>query len=575
MADDDVSKRLDMSLDDIVASGGSGGGNSKVLAGLAKKLGVNGTEIAFLRDFPLHVQESIAANFDSTGTKDGNLIGRLEAYARGVARKMGVKLPTSFARPIRSAASLETEGGVPKPSAALTNYVRKLELGEGDEKDLVLDLISTLAEDMQVEIMKNFDSAGTKDGNVWRRLFSYIRSLWLRRLVVDPETSEFIKDLDEEVQIEVIMRFDPTGTKDGHFSARLHRFATLCSANASRAGKTSSRESRGAAPPVGAGRGQGPLALPPSSTRIKRRSGGWSDIPRFRRQWDLDDDAVELLEALPQEVLHQVITGFDGSNTRDGDVVARFLGYVRLHWSKHYELDEECLFALKRLPPEGQFIIFTEFDPTGCRDGNVAARLRGYLKKVEVQMERELGDSVGSASWYQAPPTRTSSGGSASSRQPDRATRNAIRNFVRQQELDDSCRSLLESVHDPDVLATVLEEFDPRGTKDGNMLGRLKAYVTLVSNQSRRGELSAGSRRKDDYDYDYDYEDWGHGRSDRSGRYPPQRRKERGSEQRGAKGGSYARDYNDWWEGSRKRSDRSYDSYGSQDRGKRLRSDWY
>ena len=38
--------------------------------------------------------------------------------------------------------------------------------------------------------------------------------------------------------------------------------------------------------------------------------------------------------------IQQVMAGFDGRSTRDGNVSGRFLGYARSKWSKNLELDD-------------------------------------------------------------------------------------------------------------------------------------------------------------------------------------------------------------------------------------------
>ena len=68
-----------------------------------------------------------------------------------------------------------------------------------------------------------------------------------------------------------------------------------------------------------------------------------------------------------------MLNGFDVSSTRDGYIAGRFLGYVRSKWARHLELDEQCCYAIKRLPQEGQVMCITQFDPRSTRDGTSVA----------------------------------------------------------------------------------------------------------------------------------------------------------------------------------------------------------
>ncbi|CAE7598907.1 unnamed protein product, partial [Symbiodinium sp. CCMP2456] len=66
---------------------------------------------------------------------------------------------------------------------------------------------------------------GTRDGNVRSRFLSFVRGMWCRRLGVNREVTEFLRDLPEDIQVGVLKEFDPRGTKDGNVSARLYSFA--------------------------------------------------------------------------------------------------------------------------------------------------------------------------------------------------------------------------------------------------------------------------------------------------------------------------------------------------------------
>ncbi|CAJ1440065.1 unnamed protein product [Effrenium voratum] len=230
-----------------------------------------------------------------------------------------------------------------------------------------------------------------------------------------------------------------------------------------------------------------------------------SSLDEFVRQWGLESWALQVVKALPREVQQEVLHGFDGSSTRDGNISRRFLGYVRSKWGQHYELDEDCLFAMKKMPEEGQVLCLTTFDPSLTRDGNISARLRSFLWKVEAQIKEGDRGYKGRTGYdrfngyhkytkytYEAEAynyNKMSSGYC-----PEH--RDAILKFVSQWNLDLAVGAYLESLKDPDVVARVLEEFDPVGTQDGNVLSRLKAFVRLLCSRRKRGELEEYPRRR-------------------------------------------------------------------------------
>lgn len=55
--------------------------------GFARALGLESDEIAFLHEYPLQVRKAIISNFDASGSKDGNVLGRLQGYARHIANR--------------------------------------------------------------------------------------------------------------------------------------------------------------------------------------------------------------------------------------------------------------------------------------------------------------------------------------------------------------------------------------------------------------------------------------------------------------------------------------------------------
>lgn len=622
------------------------------MAAFGRELGVELEAVSFMRELPIEVQGSIIANFDPSGTKDGNVIGRLQAYARQVIKRNGLRLPDSFnnmpqprrdsapppAAPVGPLGALAHQhfaapvehatgsappwtrpgggsGGGMASGESIWSFSERLGLG-----DAGASFLSGLPEELQQSVLRGFDPSGTKDGNVWGRLFGYCRSLWSRRLHLNEQASAFIRGLPEEVQMAVMLDFDATGSKDGNVSARLMQFAGYVA-------------SRGGAPPRGAaaapvGAPIAPLrppvpppalnlappgspiaefayslgvepdavafleALPeevqatllasfdPSSSKdgniwgrlfaFARRTwakhvgsdqitvahlkglpeeeqrrliiewtppsasvsnmghahpggnfGGLdrrSAVQQFVHHWGLDDRIAAFLHALPEMVRDHVVSGFDGSGTKDGNVWGRLLGFIRATWARSLGLDQASVATIKALPEDAQMICLTDFDPSGTKDGNVAGRLQGFVRKAMAQAGHSsrgpggpgaAGTAIsGGSSGYgghaahASQPVHTGSYGghighagpgvdALAGRGPVRPARPglaadpAVQGFLARCGLDASAVSLLESLSE-EGLATAIHDFDPSGTKDGNVLGRLQGYVRLLNARRKR-----------------------------------------------------------------------------------------
>eukprot|EP00490_Sorites_sp_Unknown_P004755 CAMPEP_0114639720 /NCGR_PEP_ID=MMETSP0191-20121206/1319_1 /TAXON_ID=126664 /ORGANISM="Sorites sp." /LENGTH=506 /DNA_ID=CAMNT_0001851603 /DNA_START=39 /DNA_END=1559 /DNA_ORIENTATION=+ len=431
-------------------------------AELARRVQQPASRLKFLEPLPPKLLRIICENFDEAGTKDGQMLHRLEAYTRSVARRNQLTLePPSLPEVYAKHGS----------AAAVDKIVETFVKNDLELEDDMLDLIRCLERNLQIEVVEQFEVDGTRDGNVQHRFFSFIRGIWLRHLGVSREVSDLIRDCPDDLQAEIMKNFDPTGTKDGNLSARLHSFVTRSWRNSKK------------------------------SKAYKKHSK--KTLEGFVRYWKLEPWALEVLWALPLDVQDEVLNGFDGSCTRDGYVGGRFLGYARNRWTKYLKLDEDCCYAVKRLPEEGQVMCLTQFDPSSTRDGNVSARLRSFLWKVENKLADDADGTYDSYGW-----SGWSGGQNAQGWQPheswspqwheqayggykDAGMRDAILKFVARWNLDLAVGAYLEKLKDPDVVARVLEEFDPTGTQDGNVLFRLKSFVGLLCSRRKRGELNA------------------------------------------------------------------------------------
>jgi len=211
----------------------------------------------------------------------------------------------------------------------------------------------------------------------------------------------------------------------------------------------------------------------------------------------VDHEAAAFVQALPPVIRPDIIRGFDGSTSKDGNVWGRLLGFIRFKWQRTLGLDQECANIVKSLPERAQMICLTEFDPSGTKDGNVAGRLQGFVKRVlartgEAQPQRMaavappigFGGGGRPIARVGGPPARIGGAPARVGVQPARvggdggdSQRDAdIQNFLLRCGLDETAAPLLEELSE-EGLHKVLTNFDPSGTKDGNVLGRLEGYV--------------------------------------------------------------------------------------------------
>merc|ERR1711920_715522 len=115
-------------------------------------------------------------------------------------------------------------------------------------------------------------------------------------------------------------------------------------------------------------------------------------------------------------------------------------------------------------------LCLAEFDPSGTKDGNVAGRLQGFVKKVLV---RSGYSSRGAPTLMSPVPVAQYAQRPAPAAAPQRRRTQietveasaTIPDFIERCGLDESSTLFLEGLEE-DVLTKVLTEFDPSGTKD-------------------------------------------------------------------------------------------------------------
>merc|ERR1711933_570093 len=129
----------------------------------------------------------------------------------------------------------------------------------------------------------------------------------------------------------VIQEFNPAGTKDGNYWGRLLAFVARVArqkgASAAVAGhiatlrETASRTRQQVVPFIG-----------PDTDGVGDPDS--LNVSAFLKRIGVDESAAELLNSLPSDVLKAVINQFDPHGTKDGNMRARLEGYVRYQMKK-------------------------------------------------------------------------------------------------------------------------------------------------------------------------------------------------------------------------------------------------
>lgn len=427
----------------------------------SRRLGLTEPASTFVRGLPEEVQVAVILDFDATGSKDGNVSARLVQFANYlIARSTPSRAPVG-APPAQPQSVVQPVTSCMHPQAPVTDPLQPAQgsvIGEFAQA-LGLDASATvflqaLPEEVQSTVITTFDPSGTKDGNIWCRLLAFVRRVCVRYAGVDKASFEHLKTLTEDEQKRLMVEWTVQ-----HVSYK----------------------------PT--------PSVPQSQWDVGQETvSGDSAIERFSHVWGLDGRAVHFLQALPEPVRDHVIAGFDGSGTKDGNVWGRLLGFARHTWARSLGLDQASVAFIKTLPEEAQMICLTDFDPSGTKDGNIAGRLQGFAKKALAQASARVPTGASNAN-YVVNATSYSDVGVARAPVPmlkaSLSSDPLVMGFLERCGLDMSTVSYLESLPE-DVLARVLSDFDPSGTKDGNVLGRLQGYVRFLNARRKRTDEDLG-----------------------------------------------------------------------------------
>mmetsp|Transcript_31680 Transcript_31680/g.98628 ORF Transcript_31680/g.98628 Transcript_31680/m.98628 type:complete len:622 (+) Transcript_31680:71-1936(+) len=466
------------------------------------RLGLGPDAGELLRTLPQDVCARVVKGFDPSGTKDGNVFGRLQAFARSMLQHSGERPAAFGAAPVPSQ-DFGLGGPEPppwhaepaqQPAQDFEDYAWSIGLDEAGVR-----IASLLPQDLRDTIVAEFTPRGTKDGNVLGRLLGFARVVWAQRLGLDPvhkqEAASLLRGFPEEAQVRVMAQFDVSRSKDGNILARLHRFAADV---ASRFGND-----RGGG---GGGKGGGAPALayqpapapayspPPQQPRAPAlvapayagHAQPYPALADFVARMGLDAASAGFLQALPEEVRSVVLTSFNPAGTKDGNVWGRLFGFVRSVWTQRLGLDAGVAGFLKSLPEETQRIVMVKFDPSRTKDGNIAARLESFARSVASSPHPQPWQPsyAPPAQPAYTPPVQPVAAqvAYAAPAEAPKGNQAALHDFAQRWGLNAQATAFIRALPEA-VSSVVVASFNANGTKDGNVWGRLFGFVRSVWSQ--------------------------------------------------------------------------------------------
>eukprot|EP00927_Polykrikos_kofoidii_P029985 TRINITY_DN25865_c0_g2_i1.p1 TRINITY_DN25865_c0_g2~~TRINITY_DN25865_c0_g2_i1.p1 ORF type:complete len:546 (+),score=77.91 TRINITY_DN25865_c0_g2_i1:114-1751(+) len=396
-----------------------------------QRWGLGDETVTLLQSLPFGVKNMVLQKFDGSGTKDGNVLGRLKGYI---------------------AVQLKRSGAGPLPGHA--NDVAAFADRWGLSHDVVNQLLQDAPLDVQETVLQNFDGSQTKDGNVLGRLQGYIATLLSRKgispgIMTRPsEVAQFaerwglshdvvnqvLRDLPLDIQETVLHNFDGSKTKDGNVMSRLQGYIATLSR------RKGVQPTLQAVPLMNMAQPMRQMLVPhqyfvmppqphqrPMVFHGPQGSGTPSDETQFVSRWNLGEDALRLMQNLPLTVKQHVINNFDGSGTKDGNVLGRLQGYIASQLRRHgmdsvwalpsqsvgselsptdfaerWGIDTDSVEKLfSSIPPNVQKTVLQNFDGNTTKDGNVLGRLQGYVSSLMRKPSPNVGMVQGNGPFYQ------------------------------------------------------------------------------------------------------------------------------------------------------------------------------
>mmetsp|Transcript_31713 Transcript_31713/g.61297 ORF Transcript_31713/g.61297 Transcript_31713/m.61297 type:complete len:624 (+) Transcript_31713:102-1973(+) len=433
-----------------------------------------------LRSLPEDVQARVLTQFDVSGTKDGNVLARLQRFANDVACRHAPTAAVAgrHTTPVRANLPPTNLPATTMASAAcgsssqVSDFIACLGLDAN-----AASFLSGLPEEVRTAAVTSFNPSGTKDGNVWGRFFGFLRSVWAQRLGLDGTSIAFLKSLPEETQRVVMLKFDPSRTKDGNIGARLESFARSVAGHPYSGGSW-----QGAASPAPV-ISHAPMRTPAAGAPPLWRGGDPNIHPQgnvgpsanalsdFAKRWGLNVQATEFLASLPETVIGAILASFNANGTKDGNVWGRLFGFVRSVWAQKLGVDAPAFTYLRGLPEDVQMAVMGKIHHVG--EGDALAQVKAVAEEASNAPEEPWGaverpvEELGSME-----------GG------------DAVETFVLRCGLDGEALEFLRGL-DEEVRIAVISDFNPGGTKDGNIFGRLQGFARSV--QGRRKRLAEGA----------------------------------------------------------------------------------
>mmetsp|Transcript_89333 Transcript_89333/g.251498 ORF Transcript_89333/g.251498 Transcript_89333/m.251498 type:complete len:553 (-) Transcript_89333:32-1690(-) len=403
--------------------------------------------------------------------------------------------------------------------------------------------LRTLPEKVRLAVIADFDPRIVQDGNVWGTLFPFVRTVWAKLMEVESEMLETLKAMPYEMQKEVMKdpSFDaqpevhtpslPLGQTSVPAIAMASAMApaiapTFAPAVASRTPTSMVLQAPQTMSTLGVQQmttADGvtfdpldPYALDDEfcatvSRTVTPSSEPTSQIKTFCARWGLDANAATFIGALPKKVMDAVLDGFSMNSEKEGNAWGKLMGFARREWGRIIGLDPNTIAYMRTFPEEVQVKAMMKFDTAGTKGGSVNQRLQGCLRKIVAQSDLppKWGRAEREASGSQRPAPLVGGGfnDSMSGAKPFSSYRAGadygpgstvvfqnveppdIDTFVSGFGLDGNarrrCKQMLQDLPN-DLQAAVVSNFNPSGTKDGNALGRLEAYVKSVSSRRKR-----------------------------------------------------------------------------------------
>lgn len=461
---------------------------------------------SIMRSLSDEAQATVMMKFDPSSSFDGNIVARLVGFARSIATRLGTSAAT-VARPPRNQAPYrptQPDGppwrphpaGSPvgqartqaqaeaierakarvaarsraqnqtQPQFLAWNWNQGAQSFEGEDQsvqDFIYNMrldeacgefVAALQPDVQSVVVSKFDPSGTKDGNVWGRLFGFTRSVWAQRHGLEPDAVAFLKSHSEEVQQVVINKFNSATTKDGNVAARLEAFVQSVAKRVAVDGESIRNQ-----PAIGA-------VGAPVTRRLVPQVVQKDPIDEFVRRWSMPEDVADFIRQLPETISSTVLSSFTASGTKDGNVWGRFFGFVRSVWGQKTKVDRDTMQELRKLPEETQIRLLLQLGDSSPEE--ICAAVQETLLGETDDMG-EIGEMSVEA---------VNVGGGIFSE------------FIARSGLEEVAPEVEELLLclDPEVQNIVLSEFDPGGTIDGHVFGRLQGFArSLVARKQKRG----------------------------------------------------------------------------------------